>query len=133
MTTKEWFMRGMWLRRRVVSLQQRQTELWERATSMTANPSGDVVDGTRDPHRLEWYAMMAELIAEEQAELERIDREITLVIQQLPDMRHREIMERRYLRNQSWEEIAVGMHYTYRRITQLHGEALKASAPLISA
>lgn len=40
-----------------------------------------------------------------------------------------EILTRRYLLGQSWEQIAVGMGYSYRHITKLHGWALKNFNP----
>lgn len=36
-----------------------------------------------------------------------------------------EVLERRYLLYQKWEDIAAAMNYTVRHITRLHGEALK--------
>lgn len=35
------------------------------------------------------------------------------------------ILYHRYLLNQKWEQIAIDLDYTYRQITNLHGEALK--------
>jgi DNA-directed RNA polymerase specialized sigma subunit len=35
------------------------------------------------------------------------------------------ILYDRYINCMSWEEIAVGMHYTYRWVLQLHGKALQ--------
>lgn len=37
----------------------------------------------------------------------------------------REVLERRYLLYQKWDQIATEMHYSRRRVTQLHGQALK--------
>ena len=37
----------------------------------------------------------------------------------------REILERRYLLYQKWEQIAEDMNYTVRHITRLHGQALQ--------
>ena len=42
----------------------------------------------------------------------------------------REVLERRYLLGQTWEEIAEGMHYSYRHVTKLHGWALRQFAPV---
>lgn len=40
----------------------------------------------------------------------------------------REVLERRYLLFQKWEEIAVAMNFSIRRVHQLHGSALKKIA-----
>lgn len=37
----------------------------------------------------------------------------------------REVLERRYLLYQKWDQIAAEMHYSRRRVTQLHGKALE--------
>lgn len=34
------------------------------------------------------------------------------------------LMRYRYIQGLKWEQIAVNMHYSYRRVTQLHGQAL---------
>ena len=51
--------------------------------------------------------------------------EIETVIGGLTDPRDRELMRRRYIEGQSWEEIAVAMSYTFRHIIRLHGEVLQ--------
>lgn len=36
------------------------------------------------------------------------------------------LLRYRYISGCSWEQVAVNMHYSYRRVTQLHGMALAA-------
>lgn len=36
------------------------------------------------------------------------------------------LLRYRYISGYSWEQVAVNMHYSYRRVTQLHGLALEA-------
>lgn len=47
-------------------------------------------------------------------------------INALPDDRYREILNRRYIKFQALEKIAVEMSYNYHWICHLHGEALQA-------
>ena len=47
------------------------------------------------------------------------------LISSVPDPVQREVLTRRYIIGQRWEEIAEYMNYSRRRITQLHGIALK--------
>ena len=131
MTTKEWFSRCRRLDKRIESLQRQRREEWERVTSMTANLSGEVVDGTKDPHKLDRYAEFDSLIGAEIRELLDIKCEVKAVIVQIPDYRYRDVLDKRYIEMKSWEQIAVEMNYTYRRVTQLHGEALKAAEDYI--
>lgn len=65
-----------------------------------------------------------ELIAMREEAKERIG-EIT-------DGRYREVLHRRYLQGESWEYIAVGMGYSFRQVTRLHGGALRAIAEKMS-
>lgn len=65
-----------------------------------------------------------ELIAMREEAKERIG-EIT-------DGRYREVLLRRYLQGESWEYIAVGMGYSFRQVTRLHGGALRAIAEKMS-
>ena len=65
-----------------------------------------------------------ELIAMREEAKERIG-EIT-------DGRYRAVLHRRYLQGESWEYIAVGMGYSFRQVTRLHGGALRAIAEKMS-
>lgn len=60
------------------------------------------------------------------ADLARLRGEISLAIDAVPDEKLRTLLRWRYICGASWERVAVEMNYTYRRITQLHGVALKA-------
>ena len=47
------------------------------------------------------------------------------LISSVPDPVQREVLTRRYIIGQQWEDIAESMSYSRRRVTQLHGIALK--------
>jgi len=132
LTTKEWFMRVRRSDRRIDSLLQRKQEEWERVTSITANLSGDVVDGTKDPHKYDGYVALIRQIDEETDELYKAKQEVNSVIKQIPDIRYRDVLDKRYLGGKTWEQIAVEMHYSYMHICRLHGEALKAAEEYIT-
>jgi len=118
--------------RRIDSLLQRKQEEWERVTSITANLSGDVVDGTKDPHKYDGYVALIHQIDAETDALYDMKQEVNAVIQKIPDIRYRDVLDKRYIAGKTWEQIAVEMNYTYRRVTQLHGEALKAAEEYIN-
>ena len=65
-----------------------------------------------------------ELIAMREEAKERIG--------EIADGRYREVLHRRYLQGESWEYIAVGMGYSFRQVTRLHGGALRAIAEKMS-
>lgn len=67
---------------------------------------------------------------EQQAEKLRVEyiekfKEIDRCIATVPDAVLREVLERRYLHYQHWEQIAAEMHYSQRHILRLHGAALQ--------
>ena len=53
-------------------------------------------------------------------------------IGEIADGRYREVLHRRYLQGESWKYIAVGMGYSFRQVTRLHGGALRAIAEKMS-
>ncbi|EHG22278.1 hypothetical protein HMPREF9334_00314 [Selenomonas infelix ATCC 43532] len=65
-----------------------------------------------------------ELIAMREEAKERIG--------EIADGRYREVLMRRYIWGESWEYIAVGMGYSFRQVTRLHGGALRAIAEKMS-
>ena len=54
------------------------------------------------------------------------------LIGEIADGRYRDVLHRRYLQGESWEYIAVGMGYSFRQVTRLHGGALRAIAEKMS-
>ena len=71
-------------------------------------------------------------IAEYNAEADRLLDEYNVVrrraerlISSISDAAQREVLSRRYLMGQQWEEIADSMDYSVRHITRLHGLALQ--------
>ena len=53
-----------------------------------------------------------------------IRREIVTVLEQVTNARDYEILRRRYLLGQRWEEIAVEMHYKYQHVCRCHRAAV---------
>ena len=49
---------------------------------------------------------------------------IHCMIEQLTDLRLKTLLQKRYLNYEKWENIAVDMHCSYRRVHQLHSKAL---------
>ena len=71
-------------------------------------------------------------LADYNTEADRLFREFTAarkrteeLISSVPDSVQREVLTRRYIIGQRWEEIAESMNYSVRHITRLHGIALK--------
>lgn len=71
-------------------------------------------------------------LADYNTEADRLFREFTAarkrteeLISSVPDSVQREVLTRRYIIGQRWEDIAVSMNYSLRRVYQLHGYALQ--------
>ena len=131
MTTKEWFSRGRRLDAHIHSLLETRDKLWTDLTSTTARYTGDVVNGTKDPHKYDGLVALDAMIDGEIGKLFGIKQEILSVILQMQDVQYQDVLMKRYVDVKTWERIAVEMNYTYRRITQIHGAALAAAGPLI--
>ncbi len=52
-------------------------------------------------------------------------KEAKALIGQIADGRYREVLTRRYLQGQSWEQVAVDMGYDYYYVQKIHRRALK--------
>jgi DNA-directed RNA polymerase specialized sigma subunit len=126
MTAKEWLKRGWKLDREITALLRTKEETRERLMSITAGYAGEPVQGTRDPHRYDRLAELDDMIDQRIDQLVQIKAEITDAIARVQDSRYRTLLTERYLRYRTWEQIAVDMNYTWRRVMQLHGEALLA-------
>ena len=126
MTAKD-YLRQIYRLDRRIELDRRKIEKL-RAVLDYKPPSGGSGSGSSADRIPDTLAKIMEY--EEQAErLKKIYIEIYETAEQavkaVEDPVLREVLERRYLLYQKWEEIAEAMHYTPRRIYQLHGRALQ--------
>lgn len=67
----------------------------------------------------------AEQLNEQWDKLIALRKEAKALIERIADGRYREVLTRRYLQGQSWEQVAVCMGYDYYHVHKLHGKALK--------
>ena len=68
---------------------------------------------------------LEERLTKEIDELTEKRREIECAVGAVPDEVQREVLTRRYLLYQKWEDIAEEMNYSVQHIFRLHGAALK--------
>lgn len=118
------------LRRRAETLGERLRELRAQATLLTGIDYSKVIVQTSPSD------MMSDIMSE-LADMEKRYRDAIVTYQRAVDERARwiyligraqyeEILERRYLRGQTIEEISRTMNISYERAKHLHGEALEA-------
>lgn len=63
--------------------------------------------------------------------LEALRREIKTVINSVQNGRLRAVLYHRYILGETWEQIAVNLHYHYTSVCRQHGQALKEIAQII--
>ena len=131
LTTKEWLMRGWKLNREIDKLIEAREAYRAMLTSVTANPSGDVVQSTKDPHKFDRLAEYDDALGADIAEYDHIMWEIQTTIHKVRDSRYRLLLLDRYTLFKTWEQIAVDECYNIRHVWRLHGEALKAAEPIV--
>lgn len=128
MTTKEYLSQAYRLDQRIASkleMVQSLNELATRCTStLTDMPrnSGKSVSPMADA-----VMKIIDLQDEITRDLERLvdlKREISLVIREVDCNEYRMILEKRYISNMAWPEIAVELGYNLRHLYRLHDAAL---------
>ena len=78
------------------------------------------------------YVDACEESANELDRLAGLRKNILSVIDKVEDPKMHSVLWRRYISGLTWEQVAVSMNYTYRRTTQLHGDALKIVAKILA-
>ena len=129
MTAKQYLSQAIQLERRIRAKRAEADRLRELACSVCGT-SGETPGTLAASDRVgRSAAKIVDLEAELCADIERytaLHREITAVIDSVGDARYVELLHCRYICGQTWEQIAAGMQYSYRRVLQLHRLALNA-------
>ena len=75
-----------------------------------------------------YAAKLDELLIELKDQMDKriqLRREIVKKIEDMDSETEKAVLRYRYIHMLKWEEIAVKMHYTFRHVVRIHGEALK--------
>lgn len=128
MTAKEYLNR---VRRQNYILKQTEKELNEiradiltlRASSLSEHVSGSKNSDTADKYiRLESYMEKVNAEWDKLIDMRNAAKDL---IGAMPDPMHRAVLYARYINSQRWEDIAMDMHYSWKGIFKLHGQALR--------
>ena len=137
MTAKEFLSQAYLLDQRVRSKMKQVEELRALACDVKAFAGNEPVSHTRDVTSLQ--NAVVKIIEEEQALNDEIDRfvdarrQIRAVIDQVPDLTMRLILEKRYLLFEPWEKIVSDLVYTRRWVLHQHRVALEIVGEIIDA
>lgn len=125
---KRWLWRYQEAVRMERELMQELETLNARATGMTnalTGMPGGGGDGQKLPRAVEGIVSARKELQEQIETCNAVRREVKTAIEQVPDARKREVLRRRYLLGQRWENIAVETHMAQRHVYRLHRAALK--------
>ena len=110
---------------RIKTLEKSAADALERATGTTADYKTVSIDRSHANPRLEEnYAELVERIRWEKAELLRTQKEVTTTIARVKRNEYATLLMNYYILGWSFEQCAVAMHFSYRHIIRIHGEAL---------
>lgn len=79
-------------------------------------------------------AITTERLAAER-KISRLQNKIDAAAEQIDsmdDIHHSTILRLRYINGKRWEEIACDMHYSFRHVIRIHGDALQAFQKIMS-
>ena len=130
MTPKEYLQQYRDAVRKAAAAQDHLDELRSMATRITPNYGGEGGGTHQTGDKL--GAAVARImdaesrVSDEIEMLEATEREVIKTINGVQDGTLSKLLYERYINGKTWEQIAVLMNYTYRRVTQLHGKALNA-------
>ena len=99
------------------------------AAKATTTFGNEPVSGSRDVHRREMViCKIVDLQNEINDDIDRlvdIKRKVREMIESVPSVEGRTILEMRYINYRKWEEIAVSMHYVLRNVRYIHDRAIE--------
>jgi DNA-directed RNA polymerase specialized sigma subunit len=99
------------------------------AEKVTTTYQSDMVDGSRDVHKREGIiCKIIDLQNEINSDIDQlVDLKIAIrqIIESLPDMEGRTVLNLRYVRLLKWQEVADTMGYSPRRVHNFHDRAIR--------
>ena len=127
MTAKEWLGRGWKLNREIDALERAKRRAYDRCISATAQGNGQPTGkgGQVSDGGMSRYADFAAMVDQRIDRLISVKCETLAVIDQVEDSTLRTLLVHRYINFEHWEQIAVDMHYSWRQIMRMHGQALQ--------
>lgn len=117
-------------REQIAHLNDLATKCTSTLTGMPHNPSPSV---SAMADAVSAIVDLENEIAEDMRELIRVKKQICDVIGKVENLEYQTLLERRYLSEDTWEEIAVNMHYSSKWITKLHRLALDAVETILKS
>ena len=127
MTPKEYLAQYGRLNREIDRLLEEKARWFALAARVTPTLSQEPKGGGGGDRLQLAVEKIAEVEDKINAQIDRLvdlRQEIEEKLSALPDSKQKEVLHRRYILGQKWEEIAVQMDLDYRWILRIHGKAL---------
>lgn len=131
MTAKEWLMRAWKIDREINTLLETQKAAYDRLTGITAASDNTPVSGTKDPHRFDGYTALTDKIDHRIDELCAVKAEVFELIEKIPDIKLRRLLNDRYINCLTFQQIADRMELSPRWVMRLHKRALNLAEKFI--
>ncbi len=129
MDTVEFLLQAYHIDLRINNKLEQLESLNALATKATTTYGSEPVSGSRDVHRIEAViCKIMDLQNEINADIDRlvdIKQEVREMIESVPSVEGRTILEMRYISCRKWEEIAYSMHYALRSVHYIHDKAIE--------
>ena len=124
MTTKQWLSRGRNIDKDIDVLLKTKRDARDRVLRITQNYDGDGAQASRDPHKFDHLIELENMIDEKIDELNDIKNEITTVLMQIQNRSQRTVMISYYVRMLTFEQIAVELDISFRRVMYIRKAAI---------
>lgn len=132
-TAKGFLMRARRLDARLKTLREARELAWSRATSVTPKLSKAAAKGADISRKPEDFSALAAECEKQERELDSVQAEILSVISEIPDNTLAALLTAYYVNGETWEEVAVELHYSfYHVVTRLHPKALDAVTEILN-
>lgn len=130
MTAKEYLSQYKSANREIDRLIEEKSMWMDLATKITPSIKeggrGSANENGKIPLAVEKIIETEEKITNRIDELIDLREQIESRVSVIPEERQREVLHRRYILCQKWEEIALEMNYSYMQVCRIHGAALQA-------
>ena len=129
MTAKEFLSQAYRLDQRINDKIAQVADLNDLATKCTATLTGMPGSPTKSRESMsDVIAKIVDLQNEINADIDRLvdlKQDIVTAIKAVANLEYQTLLEKRYLRFKTWEQISVEMGYTVRTVYRMHDKALK--------
>ena len=131
---KEYLLRVRRAKREVQRYQALKAQARDLACSSTAPPDKLSVIGGKGGDVFARYAQYAATLDEKISDLFKLQEEVTCTINSIPDnpdSRYRELLLAYYVEGLTWEQTACKIHFSWRQVMRMRGEALREVAEIM--